>query len=98
MTQPAPFEVTPDRPRDMSTGERAARRLSGMPPADVVDEVEFIERTVSVRAVLDSVGTGLITGGFAVGDTAAWMAGGKIPGLATLGGALIAIGVVLTYR
>jgi hypothetical protein len=54
------------------------------------------DRFVSLRALLDSLSMALIVTGCSVGTGAAWLAGGDVPGLATLAGCLIGLGLLLT--
>jgi hypothetical protein len=53
------------------------------------------ERLVPLRTVLDFLSIALVVVGFAVGTATAWVAGGTVPGLATLAGSLIAVGILL---
>jgi hypothetical protein len=64
-------------------------------PAEQLAADPESERTISAALVRDLVAFGLVGTGAVVGDTAAWIAGGVVPGLATLAGLLIALGLVL---
>lgn len=93
-----PIDVPAGPRRDQSAAERFAARQVEPPPADEpADELNAPpERLVSLRAVTDTLSMILVVCGLSVGDAAAWLAGGRVPGLAALGGALIALGFLLT--
>lgn len=90
------FEVTPENRPPPERTRRFAGIVGGRTAADTDDVDDTApDRQVSLRAVLDIAGGACLVGGMACGDAAAFMAGGKIPGLATLGGCLITLGVIL---
>jgi hypothetical protein len=94
-----PIDVPADRGnREPSAAERfAARQVPDQPAGEPADELSPpSERLVSLRAVTDTLSMVLIVLGLSVGDVAAWLAGGRVPGLATLGGGLIMLGFLLT--
>lgn len=51
--------------------------------------------TLRLRTLTDLLSVLLIVAGIAVGDTAAWLAGGRVPGLAVLGACLVLLGLLL---
>lgn len=92
-----PIDVPADRTREPTAAERFAARQGPEQAGEPADELSPPpERFVSLRAVTDTLSMALIVLGLSVGDAAAWLAGGRVPGLATLGGGLIALGLLLT--
>lgn len=93
-----PIDVPPGSRKEPSAAERFAARQVEPPAVDEpADELSApSERFVSLRAVTDTLSMILVVLGLSVGVAAAWLAGGRVPGLATLGGALIALGILLT--
>lgn len=90
MTESA-FEVPAGPRRELTSAERFAGRAAPEPaPPDVP------ERVVSLRALLDSLSMALVVLGCGVGVAAAWLAGGTVPGLSTIAGCLIFLGLLLT--
>jgi hypothetical protein len=87
------FDVPAGQRREPTAAERFARRQ--LDPHQGADEPPR-ERTVRVRAVLDALSIILVMVGLTVGDVAAWIAGGTVPGLATLAGAIVVLGLLLT--
>lgn len=87
---------TPERtPYD---GLRIEGKEQGAPAAEpeYAPELDRRDRVVSVRAILDALSMWFIAAGGGLGVAAAALAGGTVPALATAGGVLIALGLLLT--
>jgi hypothetical protein len=97
MTMPPPERTGRGGGQAADPWARLATQTGPVQDTAAMRRGELVRRAVVVRlrTLTDALSMVFVVSGLGLGTTAAWVAGGRVPGMATLGGSLLVLGAAL---